>query len=627
MFAIAPPGAVLGWDIGGSNTKLALVAAGRVIAVRSRPFEFRHTPDDLVSLLRHMAEEIATISASPWPAAHAVTMTAELSRAFRTKREGVAFVLDAVDAAFPLADVRVFAVDGRFLQPAEARRLPLDVAASNWAATARVVAARHPDAILIDIGTTSTDIIPIVGGVVVALGRTDPERLTSAELVYTGALRTPVEAMASHVPLDLFGGSTGVAAEGFALSGDVHLWRGDLAPQDYTCATPDGRPTTRAAAGDRLARAVCADREMLDEAAVSAIADALAEAQRTSVREALQRVAARHPRVRTAVVTGLGAFIGARAAHDAGLSVEPLAEPVDEDRGARDASAAKGGNPMPTRAFSAAAGQCAPAACVALLCEQAMSCDAPSRPDAALLREPTRVGPLPIAARTRVNSRGCGVGESTLTGGSTVIDLVVKLGGGLLRHVTHLDSVLGEIARASRTRRLVIVPGGGPFADAVRETDRGLGLTGDTAHWMAVLAMDQYAHLVASRVAGGVVVYGPVDIDAAIAGSRVPVLAPFQWLRGVDPLPHTWDVTSDSIAAWVAGALGAVRLVLVKPPGASGPELLDPYVATALQPTVAAFAIPGDETARLRAALVGPSSVDPEPEAQSPEPRALSHGP
>jgi probable H4MPT-linked C1 transfer pathway protein len=168
MFAIAPPGAVLGWDIGGSNTKLALVAAGRVIAVRSRPFEFRHTPDDLVSLLRHMAEEIATISASPWPAAHAVTMTAELSRAFRTKREGVAFVLDAVDAAFPLADVRVFAVDGRFLQPAEARRLPLDVAASNWAATARVVAARHPDAILIDIGTTSTDIIPIVGGVVVA---------------------------------------------------------------------------------------------------------------------------------------------------------------------------------------------------------------------------------------------------------------------------------------------------------------------------------------------------------------------------------------------------------------------------------------------------------------------------
>jgi probable H4MPT-linked C1 transfer pathway protein len=95
----------------------------------------------------------------------------------------------------------VFTVDGRFLQPADARREPMAVAASNWAATARIVSRRHPDAILIDIGTTSTDIIPIVGGLVVALGRTDPERLTSGELVYIGALRTPVEAMASHVPL------------------------------------------------------------------------------------------------------------------------------------------------------------------------------------------------------------------------------------------------------------------------------------------------------------------------------------------------------------------------------------------------------------------------------------------
>src|SRR5258708_22250709 len=120
---------------------------------------------------------------------------------FRTKREGVAFVVDAVTAAFPSSRVRVFAVDGRFVDPDEARANPLAVAAANWSATATFVAREHPDALLIDIGTTTTDIIPIVGGIVAAKGRTDPERLASGELVYTGALRTPVEAIAGHVPL------------------------------------------------------------------------------------------------------------------------------------------------------------------------------------------------------------------------------------------------------------------------------------------------------------------------------------------------------------------------------------------------------------------------------------------
>ncbi len=116
-------------------------------------------------------------------------MTAELSQMFRTKRDGVAFVLDALQAAFPTSEIRVFAVDGRFLPPAEARSAPLAVAAANWSATAHLVALDHPNALLIDTGTTTTDIIPISGGLVVSRGRTDPERLASGELVYTGALR------------------------------------------------------------------------------------------------------------------------------------------------------------------------------------------------------------------------------------------------------------------------------------------------------------------------------------------------------------------------------------------------------------------------------------------------------
>src|SRR5439155_20652300 len=127
--------------------------------------------------------------------------------------------------------------------------------------------------------------------------------LASGELVYTGAVRTPAEAIASHVPLG--DAIAGASADGFALAGDVHLWRGNLAPADYTSPTPDGRPATREFAGERLARVVCADRETLDEAAVSSIADALAAAQVERIAGAIRRVLGRHPSLGTAVVTGL----------------------------------------------------------------------------------------------------------------------------------------------------------------------------------------------------------------------------------------------------------------------------------------------------------------------------------
>jgi len=93
--------------------------------------------------------------------------------------------------------------------------------------------------------------------------------------------------------------------------------------------------------------------------------------------------------------------------------------------------------------------------------------------------------------------------------------------------------------------------------------------------------MDQYAHLIADRLAHGVLVADRAAIGTALDAGRLPVLAPFAWLRHVDPLPHSWDVTSDSIAAWVAGELGARRLVLIKPPGAvpGAADLVDAHFA------------------------------------------------
>jgi aspartokinase-like uncharacterized kinase len=189
--------------------------------------------------------------------------------------------------------------------------------------------------------------------------------------------------------------------------------------------------------------------------------------------------------------------------------------------------------------------------------------------------------------------------------GTPAVEIVVKLGGGLLAHATHFDAALAAIAAAAQ-RRLLVVPGGGPFADAVRAVDRRLALSDDAAHWMAVLAMDQFAHLVASRLAGGVLVTGPEEIAAALGPGQtgtVPVLAPYSWLRRTDPLPHGWDVTADSIAAWVAGAVGARRLVLVKPQGASGSDLVDGYFARALPIQVTSVIVAADHVDALRSAL------------------------
>lgn len=315
---------IIGWDVGGVNTKAARVdpGAGKSPEFRavSAAYELQLDPEALVPTLVRLAQELGCPKGSP----HAVTMTAELSQLFRTKREGVAFVLDSLETAFPGQPLHVYTVDGRFVRPAEARARPLEVGASNWAATARLVGRFAPDAILIDIGTTSTDIIPIVAGRVEALGRTDPARLSSGELVYTGALRTPTEALVREVPL--WGGRAAVSAEGFALIGDVYLWLGRLAPAEYTVPTPDRRPASREFAGERLARIVCGDREMLDEPAIDEIARTVAEAQVGLVAAALERVRRRWRAVSTAVVTGLGDFIATDAAVRVGLRVVPLAD-------------------------------------------------------------------------------------------------------------------------------------------------------------------------------------------------------------------------------------------------------------------------------------------------------------
>ena len=143
------------------------------------------------------------------------------------------------------------------------------------------------------------------------------------------------------------------------------------------------------------------------------------------------------------------------------------------------------------------------------------------------------------------------------------LDLVVKVGGSLIGDAS-LRPLLDTLDDLGQTHGLVVVPGGGPLANTVREMDR-LHAPGETAaHWMAILAMDQNAHLLAGLMHSADRVVDPAGVRRAITAGRVAILAPYSWLHDTDPLPQRWDVTSDSIAAWVAAEFHSPRLVLLK---------------------------------------------------------------
>jgi probable H4MPT-linked C1 transfer pathway protein len=305
---------VIGLDIGGVNTKAVWRHDAEVHAVL-RPYDVVRDPGALTAVVRGVIAELQTGPAE----LVALTMTAELSDEFATKREGVAFVLDAVCDAVA-APLLVLTTAGELVSVAEARAAPLDVAAANWVASAMAVGARHPDALMLDVGSTTADVIAVAAGRVAAAGRSDLDRLLAGELVYTGALRTNLAAIAPRVPVR--GRWCPVASELFAISADVHLILGHLAPEAYVCPTPDGRPASAACARARVARLVCADAEQLAPDEIEAIAAYLHAAQVSQVEAAARQVSTRFGgRAMPIVALGSGAFIARAVAERLGRPV------------------------------------------------------------------------------------------------------------------------------------------------------------------------------------------------------------------------------------------------------------------------------------------------------------------
>jgi probable H4MPT-linked C1 transfer pathway protein len=286
------PAGVIGLDIGGANLK----AAHSDKVAFAQPFPLWKQPEKLAAAIRNLVEQL------PPADFVAATMTGELCDCFPTKTEGVRHILEALKVALPDKSLFLWRNDGRLMPFDAVGNDFLPLAAANWLALARFAGRFAPrgSAILVDMGSTTTDVIPLIDGKPQPCGRTDLERLRNNELVYVGASRTPLCALLG----------TTYAAEWFATTQDVYILLGlhEEAPEDR--ATADGRPATRENAHARVARMLCADAEDLTATATREIATQADRVLRRSVRGALERVSARLPsEPQTVITSGSGEFL------------------------------------------------------------------------------------------------------------------------------------------------------------------------------------------------------------------------------------------------------------------------------------------------------------------------------
>jgi aspartokinase-like uncharacterized kinase len=330
---------------------------------------------------------------------------------------------------------------------------------------------------------------------------------------------------------------------------------------------------------------------MLSDAEIDRLARALVEAQIDQVADALATVLSRHPVLRTVVTTGQGDFLGGAAGQRLGFDEIRL-----------------------SKKLGSAASRVAPAAAVAWLLGRVGRTDGPTD----RRTNGRTVGYRNAHDRVSVDQTVCPSVDPSVrpsdpltVGPSDHPTVVLKIGGGLTSIPGALPRLGCAVAEAAREHKIIVIPGGGPFADQVRAFDTEHGLGPEAAHWMAVLAMDQYAFALAEQIPGAELVESSEEASGALTRGRIPVLAPSRWLRSADELPHTWAVTSDSLAAYLATLLGAEGLVLLKPVS-GGSELLDDYFSEALARGMWWRCLAADDVERLSqviAELSGRSGV------------------
>lgn len=297
----------IGLDIGGAFIKYALIPAKGKPSRGIVPFELWKQPEKLAAVLKPLKPKK--------PFAAAITMTGELCDCFKNRREGVRHIVDAAQQAF--GPVAVYGVKGNLLSPEQAVRRHKEVASANWSLVPRRLSLLAKNFLLADIGSTTADLTPVRDGRIANRGFTDHARMRHGELLYTGALRTPLPAVTGT--LTIGGKKIPLAAETFCIMADVHLLLKNIGPRNYVCPTPDGGPKTARAAARRLSRAFLADDGEVTKPELLAAAREAAEIQRAEV------VAAARLFNLPVIAVGTGAFI-LEPAFEAGiLARHPLA--------------------------------------------------------------------------------------------------------------------------------------------------------------------------------------------------------------------------------------------------------------------------------------------------------------
>jgi hypothetical protein len=297
---------ILGLDIGGANTKAAS-SDGLFTYSAYLPLWKGCDIEGTLKDIKHRAGHVEAIG---------VTITGELADCFASKKEGIEHISSAVKKVFKGAVF--YGSDGKFHGDTGDHR-PL--VAANWSASARLIGTVHKNVIFIDVGSTTSDIIPVANGMPTA-GLTDFERLSRGELIYAGALRTNVAALLHAVTLR--GRAVRTSSELFAITGDVNLMLGHIGVEDYSCDAPDGAHKTKEGAARRLARVVCCDLEELSMDEIMELALQAYRRQVDDLKEGIGQVARRHG-LKGAIVCGAGDFVAKEALQELGMPFASVA--------------------------------------------------------------------------------------------------------------------------------------------------------------------------------------------------------------------------------------------------------------------------------------------------------------
>jgi probable H4MPT-linked C1 transfer pathway protein len=302
-----------GWDIGGAHLKVAQLSPAGIIE------EVWQVASPVWQGLDCLRDAITQIPLTDRGDAvmHAITMTGELCDLFADRASGVTEILTVVAERLPPALQIVVAGRVGWLRPAAAAGCPHAIASANWMASAALVAREIPDAVLLDIGSTTTDMIPVVAGEIAAVGDDDLSRLANDELVYSGVVRTPLMALCARLPYD--GHWVNTCAENFSTTADVYRLTGDLPAGADLHPAADGRGKDDTASAARLLRMIGTDFDG-EMAAAIRLANYIAQRHlgqlNDSLARILSRLATRGPII---VGAGVGRFLARRLARFSGL--------------------------------------------------------------------------------------------------------------------------------------------------------------------------------------------------------------------------------------------------------------------------------------------------------------------